>query len=363
MYQNYLTMENAQKIADEIMKIVPINVNIADTEGVILASGDRSTVGSLHRGALTALKKKEPHLVYESTEDEVQGINLPVLYNNEIIGVICINGAVQEVMMAGQICMSMTLLMFENQLLNDMSIIRENRLKDFFFEWISKTEAEYDESFYDQAAYLHVDVTIPRTAVIITSRRIRYSVMENIRKHLQKGEYIVRQRMSDILILLKSEKEMRTRLEQIMELSRDLCCCYIGESDVIASKTVASVNQMFSISKKLGIVQGILTYAEVSLECLFSSVPPTRRVEELIKILEEKDTDGVLQETIKAYVDNNDNYAAICDKLYVHRNTLNYRLSRIEELCSCNPRKARDLMLLYIAVMKIETGECANTQS
>ena len=32
MYENYLNTENAQKIADGIMKIIPCNINMTDTE-------------------------------------------------------------------------------------------------------------------------------------------------------------------------------------------------------------------------------------------------------------------------------------------------------------------------------------------
>ena len=48
MYENYLNTENAQKIADGIMKIIPCNINITDTAGEILASGDKSKIGRAH---------------------------------------------------------------------------------------------------------------------------------------------------------------------------------------------------------------------------------------------------------------------------------------------------------------------------
>lgn len=353
MYQNYLNAENAQKIADEIMKIVPHNINITDTKGIILASGERDSVGTVLKSALTALQKKESYFVYMDTESEKQGVNLPILYNNQMIGVICIAGRVDEVLMIGQICMSITLLMLENQLLNDMSSIKESRLKDFLFEWISRTEDEYDEAFWDQAVYLNVDLTVPRTAVVITSSRIRYSVIENIRKYLTGSEYIVRQGMDEVLILFRTEKRLRLRLEKIMEISSDLKQCFIGESDIVAGRTVNSVMKTAKIAGMLQINKQFLGYDEVVLECLLSEVPNTSKVNGIIQTLEEKDADGGLKETIIAYAESNDNTALVCEKLHVHRNTLNYRLSRIEELMACNPRRIKDMMLLYIAVIKM----------
>ncbi len=102
MYENYLNTENAQKIADGIMKIIPCNINITDTAGEILASGDKSTLGTLHKGALTALKRKEAYVIYESTPTEQKGVSLPIIYNNSILGVIAIGGDVEEVMPIGR---------------------------------------------------------------------------------------------------------------------------------------------------------------------------------------------------------------------------------------------------------------------
>lgn len=353
MYQNYLTAENAQKIVDEIMKIVPYDISITDTKGIILAGCEKSSVGTILKNALTAVQKKESYFAYMDTETEKQGVSLPILYHSQMIGVISIAGQVDEVLMIGQICMSIALLMLENQLLNDMCSIKEGRLKDFLFEWISRTEEEYDDAFLDQAVSLNVDLTIPRTAVVITSRHVRYSVIENIRKYLTGSEYIVRQGMEEVLILFRTEKRLHSRLEKIMEISKDLKQCFIGESGVIAERTVDSVMKVKKIAEKLQINQRFLEYEEVVLECLLSEAPNTNRLDEIIRILEEKDVDGSLRETIIAYTKANDNIAMVCERLHVHRNTLNYRLSRIEELMNCNPRRIKDMMLLYIAVIKM----------
>lgn len=283
MYQNYLNTENAQKIADGIMKIIPCNINITDTEGVILASGDKSRLGSLHKGALTALKRKESYVVYEKTKTEQKGISLPIIYNNSILGVIAINGDVEEVMPIGQICMSIAVLMIENQLLNDMTSIKESRLKDFLYEWIGLAKEQYGDAFYDQATYLGIDLKLPRTAVIITSGRIRYSVVESIKSRLAAEEYIVRQGMEEVLILFKSDKRLENRLEKIMEISRDLENCYIGESDVVASRTTNSVLQTFHIAKALNIQKRLLSYHEVSLECLLNNIEATKELEEIMQ--------------------------------------------------------------------------------
>ena len=172
-----------------------------------------------------------------------------------------------------------------------MSSIKESRLKDFLYEWIGLSKEQYDDAFYDQAAYLGIDMKIPRTAVVITSGRIRYSIIETIKSHLAAGEYIVRQGMEEVLILFRSDKRLESRLEKILDISKDLENCYIGESDVIASRTTNSVMQTFHIARALNIRKRILCYHEVSLECLLNNIEVTRELEEILKLLEERDID------------------------------------------------------------------------
>ncbi len=52
-----------------------------------------------------------------------------------------------------------------------------------------------------------------------------------------------------------------------------------------------------------------------------------------------------------------DDISAVCAELHIHRNTLNYRLNRLEELTSKNPRRGKDLLELYLTALRIKTGE------
>lgn len=54
-----LSKELAQSIVNKVMEVIPYNVNIMDEDGVIIGSGDSSRIGSLHEGALEALKNKK----------------------------------------------------------------------------------------------------------------------------------------------------------------------------------------------------------------------------------------------------------------------------------------------------------------
>lgn len=46
-----LSHEDYQKIVNRLMNILGKNINIMDTKGVIIASGDSTRIGSFHEGA------------------------------------------------------------------------------------------------------------------------------------------------------------------------------------------------------------------------------------------------------------------------------------------------------------------------
>lgn len=354
MYITSLDPENAQKIADGIMQIIPYNINIMDRDGIIIASGDERRIGTIHQGAIKALEMQKSYVVYEDTETERKGINLPITYNKNIVGVIGISGDVEAVMQIGQIVVVTAQLMVENQIFSEMSSIRDSRLKDFLYDWISMEKDKYCGDFLDRANYLGINLNIQRTAVIINCKRIRYSLFENIKKLLKKDEYLVRQRMEDALILFDSSTKLEERLRKISGLSKEIIGCYVGEASSVASKTTRTAEQTFALAKAMGNTKKIIHYSEVSLECILGDVEENKEVRRIMNILAEKDTDGILRGTVKIYTEYNYEYSMVCERLHIHRNTLNYRLARLEELLGRNPRCARDLMYIYIAIVKME---------
>ena len=285
MYTCFLTEVTAQMIADHIMQSIPYNVNIMDQTGRIIASGHKERIGTIHKGAVQALEMKKPYIVYEDTETERKGINLPIEYNQELVGVIGLSGEPEQVMSIGQIVVSTARLMIENQIYNDMAAIKESRQKDFFYEWSQLKREQYSGKFLAQAQYFGVDLTVRRTAVIITSKRIRYSVVDSLKRMLEKDEYILRQGMEEMVVLFRSEKRLRKRLEKILELSRDFTGCYVGESSVTARDTCRSAGDTCEVALAMGIDRPIVYFRELSLECLLSGVESNRELEGLMQKL------------------------------------------------------------------------------
>ncbi len=57
-----------------------------------------------------------------------------------------------------------------------------------------------------------------------------------------------------------------------------------------------------------------------------------------------------LMETLDAYLNENANIIETSDKLFIHRNTLKYRLKKIENLLNVNLHSLEDCLKLLLAM-------------
>lgn len=69
--------------------------------------------------------------------------------------------------------------------------------------------------------------------------------------------------------------------------------------------------------------------------------------------LDASDPTGALQRTLSSYLRNAANSRAVCDELFIHRNTLAYRLRRIEELLqmSLSDGEVRTTCMLALRIL------------
>ena len=78
----------AQSIVDHMMTQIPYNINIMNKKGYIIASGNKSRINTLHVGAVDAIKQRKTLPMDQQYGNHGQpGVNMPLKFKNEIIGV------------------------------------------------------------------------------------------------------------------------------------------------------------------------------------------------------------------------------------------------------------------------------------
>lgn len=65
----------------------------------------------------------------------------------------------------------------------------------------------------------------------------------------------------------------------------------------------------------------------------------------------EADKRGELEETLRLYIEEGGELNRTAEKLFIHRNTLRYRLDKIKELTGKDPKKIKNLLELYASMI------------
>ena len=85
----------------------------------------------------------------------------------------------------------------------------------------------------------------------------------------------------------------------------------------------------------------------MSLELLISNVPVEIKLEYLKKIFKGEYGDDIA--LLKAYYDAQGSIQKAADALYIHKNTLQYRISRLKDTTGLDIRKPTESPALFIA--------------
>ena len=90
-----------RETADEFIKVItPIAknciINIMNMDGIIISSSDINRIGTFHTGAKKAIEEKRIIKIYKNELElfpgSKEGINIPIINENEVLGVVGIYG-------------------------------------------------------------------------------------------------------------------------------------------------------------------------------------------------------------------------------------------------------------------------------
>ena len=89
-------------------------------------------------------------------------------------------------------------------------------------------------------------------------------------------------------------------------------------------------------------------FDDLTLEIILSSVSRKDREEFFVKTIYQLSPDE--KDLLRTYFSLEMSLADTAEKLFLHKNTLQYKLNHIYKKCGLNPRKFQDAVLLYLAL-------------
>jgi carbohydrate diacid regulator len=329
----------AQEIVNKVMKVIPYNVNIMNEVGLIIGSGDPARIGSYHQGAIAAIEQGTIVTVYSTEGGAKPGVNIPIHFRNRIIGVIGISGDPEIVSPFAELVRVTGELLVNQEFLFKERRIKEQMKEEFLYQWVFRNE-DYDTAFIDNGETLGITLGLSRKAVIVKGSMEKETLL------LDHQEFMLRLNTNTILFIAPESSDILKRIT--IHLGTNFEKVGVGGSYTHIAKSVQEAKRAIEISEKLELKEKKCYYRNLRFfDYLTNRDIAYSDLNEFYNGLDQNPKGIELLETLVSFIENSGDMNAISKELHIHRNSLAYRLQKIEQLSNRNPKKTIDLFQLF----------------
>ena len=359
----FLTYELAQEIVERTMKILNQNINVMNEAGVIIGSGESERINQLHDGALLVLEKGESIEIDDTSAVGMKGsrpgINLPILFNDQVVGVIGITGEPEQIRNYAQLVKMAAELVLEQSFLLERVQWKQRLQNEIVNQLISEGDLN-EEALKQRAGFIGIDLEQSRAAIVMEitddAQVTAQKLMRAVRYEMSKNDLIGITYNDEIVILkvCENKKEITPFLERLQKVSTGKALIGSGSIATQSNQLKTSfyrAKRAMMIGRKLHPGTSFFLYETYQLEIMLSKVIQNvdKTAFSYYDRLFDQGKKGELIHTLEAYINEGGELNKIAESLFIHRNTLRYRLDKITELTGKDPRNAKDLMELYMA--------------
>lgn len=352
-----ISKKTAQQIVDTVKDVCGFNINFINEQGIVLASTDPARIGTVHEGGRQVIAKGEP---LEVEQDGLfpgthKGVNIPIFRGGTLTAVIGISGEPAKVRIYAHLAERITLLILREQEMNAAAHTLAEK-KSYLLNLLTENGTDVPEEIIRELENFHINT-------VSSKRMIAFKLYCHGRESLSVPEASASRFLEELPGCLYSY-EYPASFRALAD-SRNL--------GIILEK-LEYFNKMHSFSLKAGIGSSVplselsrsWTEANIALRALkytdTDSVLFDRlSLEVLLSGISEENGEAFCRKTLaslssddlallRAYFENDQSLSETCRKLFLHKNTLQYRLNRIHRLCGLNPRSFRDAAVLYLAL-------------
>lgn len=369
-----ITKKSAQQIVEEIGKLVRQNINLMDETGHIIASNDPKRIGKFHEGAYRIISQHLPeYYITPELERELpdvrRGINLPIVVDGQLQGVIGITGDYDAVIEYGQIVKKMAeILIRERSELDNRQL--DQRVRSRFLEdWILGTGLSNPRALSERGFSLGIDIDTPRRCIVASVRdREKYAdtldgqvILERIDGALtariqQQGGILLRNAARQILLVRRQSTDKLVALCQSLgqqiqaELGADMIFGIDGPAEDLHEAYLQANRSWHTTAYSDSKIQ---CYESLNMELMMDDVSRDRKQAYLKKIFRNFGPAEIGEQIglLEAFFGAEGSVQAAAQALFIHKNTLQYRIRRLAELTGLDMRKPSQAPALYLAML------------
>ncbi|ARI78680.1 CdaR family transcriptional regulator [Halobacillus mangrovi] len=361
-----LTKEIAEDIVKETSLRLNRNVNIMNNKGIIIAAKDHSRIGQIHEGALKVLKIGETLIIHSNQKGDWKGahpgINLPIIFQENILGVIGITGDPNDMGDLGGLVKMTTELMIKQEYITSQMEWKQ-RTKDMIIEELLKdipSQEQINRGLHLLGTHFsppYITVVIQLQDRSISNQTLIHKIEENVGCDKALVGFINSTRLY-IIFTCMSEDQAENKLHRVYyQLKRLRITFRMSHStlfydDKKLSRSFEDCELALKITKD---GQDLISFTQVETKALIYQINDEGAKHFLSRIEEYLDKSTI--QTLKTFFENDLNIQQSAEALFVHRNTLIYRLQKIKKKTGYDPKTFRDALTLQIAMWLLSRAE------
>lgn len=346
-----INAELAQKIVDVVIPLIHCNVNIMNEHGIIIGSGNKQRIGQIHQIAKQVIETpnitRNFSLIVSNNENEdeniLPGVNLPIFFNNRVIGVVGVTGEPNRIMEYTKLIQyTVELLVWKEYSTNKMALKRMI-ISEFMTTVLDKRIV--GKNLIQELNDLGIDYESFKYCTFVVSENNEFDkVIDFIDDLTRKIPYAGACKFNDEVIVFSSVK---------IDFSK-----YFSNHNYLKFYTGCKVNKWEDLSKSYNVAKALSLYRKDEKYCTYSETKVdlsiiinylenphlyTSDLKKYVKLINK----DILFETYDTYLKYNGVIKDICDNLFIHRNTIIYRLQKIEKITGYDLHKIEDGFRLY----------------
>ena len=339
-----------------IKSITRVELCVMDTEGKILAT------------TMRGMEEYEDEVVKfsESAADSqvIRGFQFFKVYDeNELEYVILAKGDAEDVYMIGK--------MATFQIQNLLVAYKERFDKDNFIKNLLLDNLLLVD-IYNRAKKLHIETEVRRVVYVVeTNREKDGNELEKVRSIFggKSKDFVTAVDEKNIIVVKElAENETYEDLEKTAEVILNLfkadedCEAYIAYGTVVneikeVSRSYKEARMALDVGKIFFEEKNIIAYSALGIGRLIYQLPIPLCKMFIKEIFDGKSPDDFDEETlttINKFFENSLNVSETSRQLYIHRNTLVYRLDKLQKSTGLDLRVFEDAITFKIALMVVK---------
>ena len=363
----------AQQIVNTIKDVCSYDINFINSSGTIIASTNSARIGAFHEIGRKAAVTGTTIEVAESDNftGTRQGINMPLYHEDRLLAVIGITGSPEKVRKYAFLSQRITSLLIREQELGQYSRHQADK-KQFVISSLLHGDTQNPEYLLKCLKEFQIDPDTPKRLILIhtyptaSGQNYTDSVSGSVLSEHQiqnffktagitlytfryPGDYLAVADNSGFSALSGTLHNFAKKHADTLAIAvgRSVSLYQLGLSLTTAETALRSLSFHQPSTDNI-CAENYAVFDDLTLEIVLSSVSPEDREEFSGKTIRQLSSDE--KELLRTYFSLEMSLADTAEKLFLHKNTLQYKLNHIYKKCGLNPRKFRDAVLLYLAL-------------